>query len=180
MTFCSTNDKQFLRIGSHPEVRVGFWQNGFFRRFLFFGPPDFFRRFCRRIFSPHFCGKKCPDKKKKPPGKSPVKSSKFYTTKIPDTFLQRRRANRSDCKKGSDLLACIWIWTPRVNRGVGLSVTTFPGWHSRECLCSVNGKQISKTNCAQTMISKFPKGLKVGALLASVSCFVDFRTDRVT
>ena len=30
---------------------------------------------------------------KNPPGKSPAKSSKIYTTKIPDTFLQRVRPN---------------------------------------------------------------------------------------
>ena len=33
------------------------------------------------------CGEKVP--RKNPPGKSPAKSSKIYTTKIPDTFLQR-------------------------------------------------------------------------------------------
>ena len=32
---------------------------------------------------------------KNPPGKSPAKSSKIYTTKIPDTFLQRGRAGLS-------------------------------------------------------------------------------------
>ena len=32
---------------------------------------------------------------KNPPGKSPTKSSKFYTTKIPDTFLQRGRAKKN-------------------------------------------------------------------------------------
>ena len=43
-----------------------------FSRIFIFGPPDFFRGFCRRIFSPQFCGKKCPEN---PPGKSPAKSS---------------------------------------------------------------------------------------------------------
>ena len=31
---------------------------------------------------------------KNPPGKSPAKSSEIYATKIPDTFLQRGRANK--------------------------------------------------------------------------------------
>ena len=59
-------------------VRVGFWQNGFFADFYFWA-AGFFRGFSRRIFFPHFCGKKCP---KNPPGKSPQKSSKICTTKI--------------------------------------------------------------------------------------------------
>ena len=49
-----------------------------------------------RILSPDifssFFGK---DAQKNPPGKSPAKSSKIYTTKTPDTFLRRGRAN--DC-----------------------------------------------------------------------------------
>ena len=49
--------------------RVGFWQNGFFADFYFWA-AGFFRGFCRRIFSPHFCGKKCPEKSsRKIPGK---------------------------------------------------------------------------------------------------------------
>ena len=51
------------------RVRVGFWQNGFFADFYFWA-AGFFRGFCRRIFSPHFCGKKCPEKSsRKIPGK---------------------------------------------------------------------------------------------------------------
>ena len=51
------------------SVRVGFWQNGFFVDFYFWA-AGFFRGFCRRIFSPHFCGKKCPEKSsRKIPGK---------------------------------------------------------------------------------------------------------------
>ena len=71
-------------------VRVGFWQNGFFAEFFFFLPPDFFADFVAGIFSPHFVGKSA---QKNPPGKSPAKSSKFCTAKIPDTFLQRGWAN---------------------------------------------------------------------------------------
>ena len=55
----------------------GFGRTDFSRIFVF-GPPDF-RGFSRRIFSPHFCGKKCPEKSSR---KSPRKSSKIYTTKI--------------------------------------------------------------------------------------------------
>ena len=65
-------------------LRVGFWQNGFFADFYFWA-AGFVRGFCRRIFSPHFCGGK--SAQKNPPGKSPAKSSRIYTTKIPDTFL---------------------------------------------------------------------------------------------
>ena len=52
--------------------RVGFWQNGFFADFYFWA-AGFCRGFCRRIFSPHFCGKKCPEKSSR---------------KIPDKILQ--------------------------------------------------------------------------------------------
>ena len=58
-----------------------------FRGFLYFWAARFF--FSRRIFSPHFCGKSA---QKNPPGKSPAKSSKMYTTKISDTCLQRGQA----------------------------------------------------------------------------------------
>ena len=52
-----------------PIFRVGFWQNGFFADFYFWA-AGFFRGFSRRIFSPHFCGKKCPEKSSgKIPGK---------------------------------------------------------------------------------------------------------------
>ena len=42
-----------------------------FSRIFIFGPPNFFRGFSRRIFSPHFFGKKCPEKSsRKIPGKT--------------------------------------------------------------------------------------------------------------
>ena len=45
-----------------------------FSRIFIFEPPDFVcRGFCRQISSPHFCGKKCPEKSSK---------------KIPDKILQ--------------------------------------------------------------------------------------------
>ena len=43
------------------NFRVGSWQNGFFADFNF-RAAGFFRGFCRRIFSPHFCGEKVPRK----------------------------------------------------------------------------------------------------------------------
>ena len=60
-----------------------------FSRISSFGPPDF-SRICRPIFL-IFVGKSA---QRNPPGKSPAKSSKICTTKIPDTFLQRDRAKK--------------------------------------------------------------------------------------
>ena len=62
-----------------------------FSRIFIFGPPDFFADFVAGFFLLiFFVGKSA---QKNPPGKSQAKSSKIYTTKIPDTFLQRSRAN---------------------------------------------------------------------------------------
>ena len=61
-----------------------------FSRILFFEPPDFVADFVAGFFLLIFVGKSA---QKNPPGKSPTKSSKFYTTKIPDNFLQRGQAN---------------------------------------------------------------------------------------
>ena len=63
-----------------------------FSRIFIFGPPDFFADFLAGFFLLIFLGKSA---QRNPPGKSPAKSSKIYTTKIPDTFLQRGRANKS-------------------------------------------------------------------------------------
>ena len=57
-----------------------------------------------RILSPDFFssflwGKSA---QKNPPGKSPAKSSKTYTTKIPDNFLQRVRAKKSGPRKSHE------------------------------------------------------------------------------
>ena len=69
------------------NFRAGFRQNGFFADFYFWA-AGFFRGFSRRIFSPHFCGEKVPRKiLQENPRQNPPK---IYTTKIPDTFLQRR------------------------------------------------------------------------------------------
>ena len=51
------------------SVRVGFCWTDFFADFSFWA-ARLFRGFCRWIFSPHFCGKKCPEKSsRKIPGK---------------------------------------------------------------------------------------------------------------
>ena len=51
------------------EVRIGFWQNGFFADFIF-GPPDFFADFVAGFIFLIFVGKKCPEKSsRKIPGK---------------------------------------------------------------------------------------------------------------
>ena len=59
-----------------------------FRADFYFWAAGFFRGFLAGFFLLIFVGKSA---QKNPPGKSPAKSSKFYTTKIPDTFLQRGR-----------------------------------------------------------------------------------------
>ena len=51
---------------------------------------DFFADFVAGFFLLIFVGKSA---QKNPPGKSPAKSSRIYTAKIPDTFLQRGRTN---------------------------------------------------------------------------------------
>ena len=50
-----------------------------FSRIFIFEPPDFFADFLAGFFLLIFVGKSA---QKNPPGKSPGKSSKFYTTKI--------------------------------------------------------------------------------------------------
>ena len=61
-----------------------------FSRIFIFHPPDFVADLVAGFFLLIFVGKSA---QKNPPGKSPAKSSKFYTTKIPDNFLQRDQAN---------------------------------------------------------------------------------------
>ena len=71
------------------KVRVGFW---IFRGFLFLGCRIFSRIWCRRISSPHFCGKKCPEKSsRKIPGKI---LQKLYSKNPRHTFLQRGQAKK--------------------------------------------------------------------------------------
>ena len=92
------------QISPKINFRAGSWQNGFFADFYFWA-AGFFRGFSRRIFSP---GKSA---QKNPPGKSPAKSSKIDTTKIPDTFLQRGLSpknvtNTRICRLGSPRASC--------------------------------------------------------------------------
>ena len=51
-----------------------------------------------------------------------------------------------------------------------LWVTMFAGWHAMEYLRRVSEQQISRTNCAQTVISKFPKALKLMFCLRRCVC----------
>ena len=60
-----------------------------FLRIFIFGPPVFYADFVAGFLLLMFVGKSA---QKNPAWKSLAKSSKFYTTKIPDTFLQRGRA----------------------------------------------------------------------------------------
>ena len=89
----------FLRMDSRESICANrpddliIFQGWFLAERIFRGFFFLSRRissFCRRIFSPHFVGQSA---QKNPPGKSPAKSSKVYTTKIADIFLQRGRAN---------------------------------------------------------------------------------------
>ena len=57
-----------------------------FLRIFLFEPPDFFRGFSRRFFSPHFCGKSA---QKNSLGKSPGKSSQNLYIKNPPTHFCR-------------------------------------------------------------------------------------------
>ena len=60
-----------------------------FSQVFIFGPQDFFADFVAGFLLLIFVGKSA---LKNPPGKYQAKSSKIYTTKIPDTFLPRGRA----------------------------------------------------------------------------------------
>ena len=71
------------------RLRIGFWLNGLF---AIFSLNSRISVILSLDVSPHFCWGQCPEN---PPGKSPTKSAKIYTTKIPDTFLQRGRAKKA-------------------------------------------------------------------------------------
>ena len=74
-----------MRLQVWNFFRVGFWQNGFFADFFFLA-AGFFRGFSRRIFSPHFCGKKCPEKSSR---KIPEKILQNLYNKNPPTHFCR-------------------------------------------------------------------------------------------
>ena len=85
-----------------PVLRVFLWILGsdFGRTILcHFLDAQCFRGFCRWILSPHFVEKSA---QKNPPGKSPAKSSKTYTTKIPTTFCRGAGPIFSLIKRESD------------------------------------------------------------------------------
>ena len=81
--------ERIVVFDSLSHVRVGFRQNGFFADF-FLGRRVFSRILSPDYFASFLWGKSA---QKNPPGKSLAKSSKFYTTKIPGTFLQRGQVN---------------------------------------------------------------------------------------
>ena len=70
-----------------PIIWVGFWQNGFFRGFLFLS-----RQILSQILSPDFSPRICGEKsaQQNPPEK-PTKSSKFYTRKALTIFCRGAR-----------------------------------------------------------------------------------------
>ena len=92
-----------------PYFRVGFWQNGFFAD-VYFWAAGFFGGFCRRIFSPHFCEKKCPEKSsRKIPGKI---LQKFIQQKSPTHFCRGAGANLFRLSLGSGSICSeVWRWT---------------------------------------------------------------------
>ena len=55
-----------------------------FSRIFLFEPPDFFRGWCRRMFSPHVCGKELPEK---PSMKIPRQNPPKFITRIPETHF---------------------------------------------------------------------------------------------
>ena len=65
-------ERNFVKVRASSLIRVGFWQNGFFADFHFWA-AGIFRGFCCRIFSPHFCGKKCPENPQENPRQYPPK-----------------------------------------------------------------------------------------------------------
>ena len=71
------------------DIRVGFWQNGFSRIFIF-GPPDFFADFLAGFFLLIFVGEKVPRKilQENPRENPPI----FIQQKSSDTLLQNGRA----------------------------------------------------------------------------------------
>ena len=124
-----------------------------FSRIFIIGSPDFFADFVAGFYLLIFVGKSA---QKNPPGKSPAKSSKIYTTKIPDTFLQRSRAKKcpkelkesADCVFGpqeresqNSLLhggkPCFRLFPPVRNRQE-LSGTPNP-WYFLKSIAGTNG-----------------------------------------
>ena len=88
--FKSAQTRTFLHsLGS------GFGRTDFSRIFIF-GPPDFFADFLAGFFLLIFVGKSA---QKNPPGKSPRKSSKIYTTKVLRHISAEWPGQHSSCTK---------------------------------------------------------------------------------
>ena len=83
---------------------VGSWQNRFFVKFYFWA-ARFFRGFYRWMNAAQFCGEKSPEKSSR---KSPANPPKFIQ-KIPDTSLQRRRAQKSSFPEDEGSQDCFKI-----------------------------------------------------------------------
>ena len=108
------------------KARAGSWQNGFFADFYFWA-AGFFRGFCRRIFSPHFCGKKCPEKSSR---KIPGKILQNLYNKNP-RHISAEGPNQNKCQQfscGANFLAPFGGALIRVSRG------TFGTWWNILCL----------------------------------------------
>ena len=82
-----------VALGTLNILRVGFWQNGFFVDFYFLA-AGFCRGFCRRIVFSSFLRGRVPRKILQ---ENPRQHPPNLYSKIPDTFLQRGRANYSLC-----------------------------------------------------------------------------------
>ena len=96
-----------------------------FSRIFIFGPPDFFLDFVAGYFLLIFVRKSA---QKNPPGKSPAKSSKICTTKIPDTFLQRGWAIFSlVSRRAGPSLTYLDLGRPRTRHPTGGGGTTSGG-----------------------------------------------------
>ena len=100
--------KVFSRVDFDQQILGSVLGRTDFSRIFIFGPPDFFADFLAGFFLLIFVEKSA---QKNPPGKSPAKSFKFYTTKIPDTFLQRGRTNKYFCL-GMSHEFCRDVWEP--------------------------------------------------------------------
>ena len=85
---------------------------------------------------------------------------------------------RAYCRKLSDFF-CLRVDLNPQSQQRGRSfmcVTMFQGWHAREYLHRASKQQISRTSCAQTMISKFPKAWKLMVCLRLDVSFLWFFT----
>ena len=129
------------------NIRGGSWQNGFFADFYF--EPDFFRGFCRRIVSPHFCGGK--SAQKNPPGKS---------DKTPRHILQRGRA------KIFSGVPVVWEFRAKIFSGVPVV------WEFKYGTLKLNRiTDFHKYPCESTCLYNAPSLCTVDSLLILIGSF---------